>query len=62
MIDPLFFQPITIGSLEIKNRIFMPAMHMSMCRDFMVTEQLVEFYSKRPISNSEQVGILHEKF
>ncbi|MBM9603498.1 oxidoreductase [Desulfopila inferna] len=46
MIDPLF-QPITIGSLLVKNRIFMPAMHMNMCHNSMVTEQLLEFYRKR---------------
>ncbi|MEE4241020.1 MAG: FAD-dependent oxidoreductase [Desulfopila sp.] len=46
MIDPLF-QPIEIGALAVKNRIFMPAMHMNMCRNFMVTDQLVAFYRKR---------------
>ncbi len=46
MIDPLF-QPITIGSLRVKNRIFMPAMHLNMCHNFMVTLQLLEFYRKR---------------
>lgn len=44
--DPLFRQ-VSIGSVEIKNRIFMPAMHLNMCRDFMVTDQLVEFYRER---------------
>ena len=42
MPDPLF-APITIGGLEIKNRIVMPAMHMNMCRDFQVSDRLVRF-------------------
>lgn len=46
MRDPLF-NPITIGSMEVKNRIFMPAMHLNMCRDYMVTSQLTEFYRAR---------------
>lgn len=46
MIDPLF-RPIYLGSLEIKNRIFMPAMHLNMCKNFQVTDQLVEFYRCR---------------
>ncbi len=46
MVDPLF-QPITIHKLNIANRIFMPAMHMNMCRDFQVTERLMAFYRRR---------------
>lgn len=46
MHDPLF-QPWQIGQLTVKNRIFMPAMHLNMCRNFAVTEQLVEFYRVR---------------
>jgi 2,4-dienoyl-CoA reductase (NADPH2) len=46
MLDPLF-EPISIGSLSIKNRIFMPAMHLNMCRNFMVTDRLVDFYRER---------------
>ena len=46
MTDPLF-TPISIGSLRIANRIFMPAMHMNMCRKFTVTDQLIDFYRVR---------------
>ena len=46
MKDPLF-NPIKIGGLEVKNRIYMPAMHMNMAEDYKVTEQLVEFYAER---------------
>ncbi len=45
-IDPLF-APVKINGLEIKNRIYMPAMQLNMARDFQVTDQLVEFYAER---------------
>ena len=41
------FDPISIGDLELKNRIVMPAMHMNMCRKFIVTDQLTNFYAER---------------
>ncbi|HEX9872933.1 MAG TPA: FAD-dependent oxidoreductase, partial [Deferrimonas sp.] len=43
----LLFEPITIAGLEVKNRIFMPAMHLNMCRNFEVTDRLVAFYAER---------------
>lgn len=46
MIDPLF-QPITINRLEVKNRIFMPAMHMNMAGNYAVSDRLVDFYAER---------------
>jgi 2,4-dienoyl-CoA reductase (NADPH2) len=46
MKDPLF-NPIKIGRLEVKNRIYLPAMHMNMAEDYLVTEKLVEFYAER---------------
>jgi 2,4-dienoyl-CoA reductase-like NADH-dependent reductase (Old Yellow Enzyme family)/NADH dehydrogenase FAD-containing subunit len=46
MKDPLF-EAITIGKLEIKNRIYLPAMHLNMAQDYKVTEQLVDFYAER---------------
>lgn len=46
MSDPLF-RRIFIGPVELKNRFFMPAMHLNMCRDFQVTERLIEFYRER---------------
>ncbi|MDJ0809019.1 MAG: FAD-dependent oxidoreductase [Desulfobacterales bacterium] len=46
MIDPLF-EPLRINDLEIKNRIYMPAMHLGMAADFQVTDQLVDFYDAR---------------
>ena len=46
MKDPLF-EPIKINQLELKNRIYLPAMHMNMAMDFEVTDQLVDFYAER---------------
>jgi 2,4-dienoyl-CoA reductase (NADPH2) len=46
MNDPLF-QPITINQMTVKNRICMPAMHLNLCRNFEVTDPLVEFYAER---------------
>ncbi|MGD8256494.1 MAG: FAD-dependent oxidoreductase [Desulfobacterales bacterium] len=46
MNDPLF-EPIKIRNLELKNRIYMPAMHMNMAVDFEVTDQLIDFYAER---------------
>jgi 2,4-dienoyl-CoA reductase (NADPH2) len=46
MQDPLF-TPIMINRLEVKNRIYMPAMHMAMAVDYRVTDPLVAFYAER---------------
>ncbi len=46
MRDPLF-EPIFIGNLEIKNRIYLPAMHLNMAAEYLVTDQLIEFYAER---------------
>jgi 2,4-dienoyl-CoA reductase (NADPH2) len=46
MSDPLFAS-LTIGQMALKNRIYMPAMHMGMCVDFEVTDPLLAFYAAR---------------
>jgi 2,4-dienoyl-CoA reductase (NADPH2) len=46
MHDPLF-QPITINRMEVKNRIFMPAMHLNMAGNYAVSDRLVDFYVER---------------
>lgn len=46
MKDPLF-EPILFNKLEVKNRIYMPAMHMNMAKDYEVTDQLIKFYAER---------------
>src|SRR5512136_1333134 len=46
MNDPLF-QPITINSITVKNRIFMPAIHLNMAENYCVSDRMVEFYAER---------------
>ncbi|MFP4649439.1 MAG: FAD-dependent oxidoreductase [Desulfobacterales bacterium] len=46
MHDPLF-QPISVNKTELKNRIYMPAMHLGMADNFHVTEQINAFYRER---------------
>ncbi len=46
MKDPLF-EPIRFNQLEVKNRIYLPAMHLAMAENFEVTDRLVEFYAER---------------
>ena len=47
MTSDRLFDSISIGNLELKNRILMPAMHLNMCRKFAVTDQLINFYVER---------------
>jgi 2,4-dienoyl-CoA reductase (NADPH2) len=46
MKDPLF-EPIKINRLTVKNRIYLPAMHLGMADNFRVTDPLVAFYTER---------------
>lgn len=41
------FQPIKIGNMELKNRIVMPAMHLSYTMDGSINEKLINFYVER---------------
>lgn len=56
MSDPLF-ESLRIGSLEIANRIAMPAMHMNMCRNFQVTDRLVDFYRERSLGGAGMICV-----
>ena len=56
MTDPLF-QPISINGLEVKNRIFMPAMHMNMAGNYTVTDRLVEFYAERARGGAGMISV-----
>ncbi len=56
MSDPLF-RSIFIGPVELKNRIFMPAMHMNMCKNYMITEQLTEFYRERAKGGAGSISV-----
>ncbi|MBN1572124.1 MAG: FAD-dependent oxidoreductase [Deltaproteobacteria bacterium] len=44
--DPLFM-PIEIKGVEIKNRIYMPAMHLNMVEDYKITDRIIDFYAER---------------
>ncbi len=43
----ILFQSVTINKLRIKNRIYMPAMHLGMADRFEVTDRIIEFYRER---------------
>ncbi len=46
MLDVLF-EPVQLGALSLPNRIVLPAMHLTMGRNFRVTDALVDFYARR---------------
>ncbi|MBF0228463.1 MAG: FAD-dependent oxidoreductase [Desulfamplus sp.] len=54
--DPLF-QPININFLAVKNRIFMPAMHLGMANNFQVTDQIVDFYAERAKGGAGMISV-----
>ncbi|MBM3167096.1 MAG: NADH oxidase [Chloroflexi bacterium] len=41
------FEPIKIGTMEVKNRIVMPAMELGLAADDMVTDRFKAFYAER---------------
>jgi len=47
MMTDLLFDPILINRCKLENRIYMPAMHLGMAREFEVTDQIVAFYARR---------------
>lgn len=51
----VLFQPVCIGSLELKNRLVMPAMHLGYCDNGLVTGRLVDFYRERALGG---VGLI----
>jgi 2,4-dienoyl-CoA reductase (NADPH2) len=56
MHDPLF-QPIQINRMTVKNRIYMPAMHMNMAQNFEVTDRLVDFYAERARGGAGMIAV-----
>jgi 2,4-dienoyl-CoA reductase (NADPH2) len=51
------FEPIKINQLEVANRIYMPAMHLNMCRNYQVTEQLLAFYAERAQGGAGMISV-----
>jgi len=56
MKDPLFEQT-NIGCMAVKNRIYMPAMHLNMAQNFEVTDQLVHFYAERAKGGAGAISV-----
>jgi 2,4-dienoyl-CoA reductase (NADPH2) len=44
---PFLFSPITINTMELKNRIVMPAMHLGYSEGGEVNDRLIDFYAMR---------------
>ena len=51
------FEPIIINQLEIKNRIYLPAMHLGMANNFAVTDQILDFYSQRAVGGAGMICV-----
>ncbi|MGM0417790.1 MAG: FAD-dependent oxidoreductase [Thermodesulfobacteriota bacterium] len=49
--DPLF-APVKIGTLELENRIYLPAMHLGMADNFEVTDRIIDFYHERALGGA----------
>lgn len=43
----LLGQPITINKTEVRNRFYMTAMHLNMCQEHIVSDQICAFYEER---------------
>ncbi|MBU2549695.1 MAG: NADH:flavin oxidoreductase, partial [Proteobacteria bacterium] len=56
MKDPLF-EPILIHGLQVKNRIYMPPMHLNMCPTGEVTDQLTAFYAERAAGGAGLISV-----
>ena len=53
----LLFEPIRINRMEVKNRIYMPAMHLNMAKAFEVTDPLVDFYAERARGGAGMIAV-----
>ncbi len=51
------FEPMRINRMEVKNRIYMPAMHMNMAKAYEVTDPLVDFYSERARGGAGMIAV-----
>ncbi len=56
MNDPLF-DPWKLGTLSLKNRILMPAMHLNMADDYQVSDKLCAFYAARAKGGAGLIGV-----
>lgn len=51
------FEPITVGSLELKNRIVMPAIHHSYTPEGFVNERLLKYYEVRARGGAAMITV-----
>ena len=51
------FEPIRINAMTVRNRNYMPAMHMNMAADFEVTDRLVDFYAERSRGGAGMIAV-----
>ena len=52
---PILFSPLSIGKIELQNRIIMPAMHLSFAENGFINDRLIEFYKERAIN---EIGLI----
>lgn len=56
MNDPIF-EPIKINITEVKNRIYLPAMHLDMADNYFVTDRLIHFYEERAKGGAGMIAV-----
>ncbi|SHJ09726.1 2,4-dienoyl-CoA reductase (NADPH2) [Desulfatibacillum alkenivorans DSM 16219] len=56
MKDPLF-EPITINGMDVKNRIYLPAMHLNMATDFIPQDRMIAFYAERAKGGAGMIAV-----
>ncbi len=56
MKDPLF-EAISIKNLPVKNRIYLPAMHLGMADNFEVTDRIIAFYEERARGGAAMITV-----
>jgi 2,4-dienoyl-CoA reductase (NADPH2) len=53
----LVFEPIMINQTEIKNRIYLPAMHLGMTENYFITDRLIHFYEERAKGGAGMIAV-----
>lgn len=56
MKDPVF-EPIQINTTEVKNRIYMPAMHLGMADKYFITDRMIHFYEERAKGGAGMIAV-----
>ncbi|MEW5737190.1 MAG: NADH:flavin oxidoreductase, partial [Thermodesulfobacteriota bacterium] len=53
----ILFSPVTINRLTVKNRIYLPAMHLNMCENYSISDRMVEFYRARAKGGAGMINV-----